>query len=153
MKPLLHGHHDKNGLWRVPLITSEQTDDKETLINDKQFHQHAIHNVYELPSIEKMILFLRAALGFPFKSTLIKAVNNGHLNTFPGLTVANVNKFFPESSKTQKGHMKQQRQGTRSTQTPEQPVETPIKPGIKHKDVYLCIFNATKRSMYTDQTG
>ena len=26
-------------------------------------------------------------------------------------------------------------------------------PGIKHKDVYLRVFDATKKSMYTDQTG
>ena len=153
VKPLLHRHRDKNGMWKVPSITSEQTDDEEMLINDKQFHQHAIHNVYKLPSTEKMILFLHTALGFPTNSTLIKAINNGHLNTFPSLTVANVNKFFPESSKTQKCHLKQQHQGTRSTKILKQPMETPIKPGIKHKDVYLRISDATKRSMYTSQTG
>jgi hypothetical protein len=27
------------------------------------------------------------------------------------------------------------------------------KPGIKHKDVYLRMFDATKKAMYTDQTG
>ena len=27
------------------------------------------------------------------------------------------------------------------------------KPGKKHKDVYLCIFDTTKKSMYTNQMG
>ena len=26
-------------------------------------------------------------------------------------------------------------------------------PGVKHKDVYLRVFNATKKSMFSDQTG
>ena len=27
------------------------------------------------------------------------------------------------------------------------------KPGVKHKDVYLMVFDATKKSMFSDQTG
>ena len=27
------------------------------------------------------------------------------------------------------------------------------KPGVKHKDVYIMVFNATKKSMYSNQTG
>ena len=27
------------------------------------------------------------------------------------------------------------------------------KPGVKHKDVYLRVLDATKKAMYTDQTG
>ncbi len=26
-------------------------------------------------------------------------------------------------------------------------------PGVKHKDVYLMVFDATKKSMFSDQTG
>ena len=55
------------------------------------------------------------ALGFPTKSTLIKAINNGSLATFPRLTIQNVNKFFPKFHEIQKGHMKQKQQGLRST--------------------------------------
>lgn len=46
---------------------------------------------------------------------LVKAIRNKWLVGWPGLTVENVNKFFPESEETQKGHMKQTRQGVRST--------------------------------------
>jgi hypothetical protein len=27
------------------------------------------------------------------------------------------------------------------------------KPGVKHKDAYLRVFDATKKALYTDQTG
>lgn len=93
-------------------------------------------------------------MGFPTKCTLIQAINNGHLNTFPGLTVANVNKFFPESDETQKGHLKRNRQGTRSTKPQVGDGSEPIqKPGIKQREGYLQVFDATKKSMFTDQTG
>ena len=101
---------------------------------------------------------MHALLVIPTKSTLLNAIHNGgNLNTFSGLTAANVNMFFPESDKNQKSHMKQQHQGTRSTKIPETPndpsTDTIIQSGIKQKDSYLRIFDATKCSMYTNKTG
>ena len=61
------------------------------------------------------IRYLHAAAGFPVKDTWIDAVNNNHFSTWPGLTAKAVNKHFPESVETQKGHMKKQRQNVRST--------------------------------------
>jgi hypothetical protein len=75
------------------------------------------------------------------------------------MTTENVNKFFPESDKTQKGHMKQTKQGVRSTKVIDEDTlldaETLPKPapGIKFKDAYLRVFDTTKKAMYTDQTG
>ena len=51
--------------------------------------------------------------------------------------------------------MRQARQGVHSTKVPDEDAllgEKP-KPGIKHKDVYLRIFDATRKTMYTDQSG
>ncbi len=42
------------------------------------------------------------ALGFPDNSTLLKAISNGNLANFLGLTVSNVNNFFPKSDERQK---------------------------------------------------
>jgi hypothetical protein len=64
-------------------------------------------NVYELPSTKEVVRFLHAALGFPTKATLLTAIRNGNLVTFPALNVSNVTKHFPESDKMHKGHMKQ----------------------------------------------
>jgi hypothetical protein len=55
----------------------------------------------------------------------------------------------------QKGHMKQVKQGVRSTKVIDKDAMLEFKPqpGVKHKDVYLRVFDATKKAMYTDQTG
>ena len=92
------------------------------------------------------------------KASLLDAIFHKNLVTFPGMTVDNVNKFFPESDETQKGHMKQARQGIQSTKVVDEDAmleaETDPKPtGIKFKDVYLRVFDTTKKAMYTDQPG
>ena len=101
-----------------------------------------------------MVRFLHAALGFPTKATLLAAARNGYLVTFPGLSEENLSKHFPESNETAKGHMKQSKQGVRSTKVLNEYI-TNVKqtPGVKCKDVYLRVFDAKKKSVYTDQTG
>ena len=100
-------------------------------------------NVYELPSTKEVIRFQHAALGFTTKATLLTSIRHKNLITFPGMTTEIVNKFFPESNETQKGHMKQTKQGVRSTKVfdkdallDEETLPKPA-PGIKFKDAYL----------------
>ncbi len=75
------------------------------------------------------------------------------------MTVDNVNKFFPKSDEMQKGHMKQSRQGVRSTKMidknaiPEAETHPKPIPEVKIKDVYLWVLDMTKKAMYTDQPG
>jgi hypothetical protein len=138
---LLQEWQDTGGLWTVPIA-------EETAMN-----------VYELPSTKEVVRFQHAALGFPTKATLLTAIRHKNLVTFPGLTSKNVNKFFPESNETQKGHMKKTKQGVRSTKVIDEnamlkaeAIRQP-KPGVKHKDVYLRVFDTTKKAMYTNQPG
>ena len=56
---------------------------------------------------KEVVRFQHAALGFPTKGTLLTAIHHKNLITFLGMTTENVNKFFPESDETQKGHTKQ----------------------------------------------
>jgi hypothetical protein len=74
-----------------------------------------IANVYDLPSVNQTIKYLHAAAGYPVKDTWVKVINAGNYTTWLGLTAIVVHKHFPESNETQKGHMKRQRQGLRST--------------------------------------
>ena len=67
--------------------------------------EEAIHNLYELPSIERTIRYLHAASGLPTKSTWIKIIRNRNYLTWPLIIVTNSHKHFPESEETQKGHM------------------------------------------------
>jgi hypothetical protein len=85
--PLLQGWQEKGGLWTVALAEEKAM------------------NIYELPSTKEVICFGHAALGFPTKPTLLKAIHNKNLATFPGMSADNINKFFPESDETQKGHI------------------------------------------------
>ncbi len=136
---ILQGCRDQNRLWRVHL--AEPT----SILRHPA--EHCINNVYDLPSTAHSIRYLHAALGFPTKNTLLAAIRNGKLTTFPGLTSGNVMKHFPESDEMQKGHMKQIQQGLRSTKpTPTPPPSTPT-PGTKHQDVYLRVYDATKKTM------
>eukprot|EP00956_Cyclotella_meneghiniana_P037733 scaffold143603_cov33-Cyclotella_meneghiniana.AAC.1 len=146
--PVLQGCRNDAGLWTVPLK------DDATISPSLDIDEAAM-NVYELPSTKEVVRFLHAALGFPTKATLLTAAKNGNLVTFPGLTPENINKHFPESDETQKGHMRQSRQGVRSTRVPDEDAMLEFRPtpGVKKKDVYLRVFDADKRSMYTDQSG
>ncbi len=90
---------------------------------------------------------------------LLTAICHKNLITFPSMTSKNINKFFPESDETQKGHMKQTKQGVWLTKVinedamlKAEAIPQP-KPGVKYKDVYLRVFDATKKVMYTDQPG
>eukprot|EP00804_Cyclotella_cryptica_P023552 CCRYP_018913-RA/>CCRYP_018913-RA protein AED:0.17 eAED:0.19 QI:0/0/0/1/0.25/0/5/0/1080 len=153
---LLQGWRDAQGLWRVALKPSVTNVNTDTIAMDRPAPTEAVYNVYELPSTRELVAFLHASLGYPTKATLVEAARRGFLTSFPGLTVENINKFFPESEETQKGHMRQQRQGVRSTKIVDEDATSEgfkQAPGIKHKDVYLRVYDATKRTMYTDQTG
>eukprot|EP00804_Cyclotella_cryptica_P014407 CCRYP_004762-RA/>CCRYP_004762-RA protein AED:0.30 eAED:0.26 QI:0/0/0/1/1/1/4/0/702 len=96
---VLQGCRDEHGLCRLPLAAPTSA------LHPKV--EHSLNNVYDLPSTTHTIRYLQAALGFPTKNTLLAAIRNGNLTTFPGLTAANAMKHFPESDETQKGHMKQ----------------------------------------------
>jgi hypothetical protein len=52
--------------------------------------------------------------------------------------------------------MRQQRHGVTSTKVVHKEVTSASlnqTPGAKHKDVYLRVYDATKKAMYTNQTG
>ena len=73
-----------------------------------------INNVYELPSMERAVRYLHGAAGFPTKATWVKAIRNGAYVSWPLINIKNVNKYFPESEETQKGHIQNLHQYTRS---------------------------------------
>ena len=92
----------------------------------------------------------RSAAGFSPKETWLKHIRNGHYLTWPHITVKNVNKYFPESEETQKGHMRNVRQGVRSTKT--LPIAAlPITPHIA-KYIFISVYDP-RATIFTDQTG
>ncbi len=143
--PVLQGCRDLTGLWK---ISSTQGN-----VNAVSKEIEQTNNVYDLPSTESVIRFLHAAAGFPVKATWITAIKNGHYASWPNLTAELVEKYFPESVATQKGHLKKQRQNVRSTKVKleSEPDETEQQQK-KHREIYVKIYNV-RDTMYTDQTG
>ena len=75
----------------------------------------SIRNVYELPSTKQIVRYLHACAGFPTKKAWLKAIKAGNFATWPHLTAKEVRKHFPESNETAQGHLKNVKQGIRST--------------------------------------
>ena len=148
-KPVLQGWRDANGLWRV-------SRDERKPISCVRSKKELAANVYSLPSIPQTIRYLHAAAGFPTKDSWIKAIQNGNYTTWPGITAEVVNKHFPESIETQKGHMKKQRQNVRSTKqkisTAGTTEDGELTRAISKQNILVKVINANE-TVYSDQTG
>lgn len=70
-----------------------------------------------IPPIQHLCQFLHAALFSPTVSTLAYAIKNGFIDSFPGLTLETIRKYFPKSHATSKGHLSQERRGVMSTKS------------------------------------
>jgi hypothetical protein len=88
----------------------------------------------------------------PTKSALLQAVKNGHLVTWPGLTVVAIHKHLKLTTATAMGHMNERRQNIRSTsKTPIEDVPTTDKNlGKKTHLVYAVLVD--QGQLYTDLT-
>jgi hypothetical protein len=75
----------------------------------------AANNVYELRNTRELVNYLHKALFSPTKSALIKAVKQGHLTTWSGLTADAINKHLKLTPATAMGHINQKRQNIGST--------------------------------------
>eukprot|EP00804_Cyclotella_cryptica_P006176 CCRYP_015258-RA/>CCRYP_015258-RA protein AED:0.58 eAED:0.58 QI:0/0/0/0.5/1/1/2/0/438 len=129
-------HHSRNTLAHLQTINTPDT----------------LANVYDLPSIAQAVRYLHGAAGFPTKSTWLAAIRNGNYSTWPLINVKNFTKHFPESEKTQQGHMHGQRQGVRSTKPtgPSLPRLSTPTPLLDHtEDILINIHD----NLYSDQTG
>ena len=72
-------------------------------------------NVFELKKQLEIVQYHHAAAGFTTKPMWIRAINNKQYASWPGLTSAIVQKHYPESEETLKGHARKFKSGLRST--------------------------------------
>jgi hypothetical protein len=110
--PVLESKRCKHtGMWKLDLnpATSLSTPEGQAAPNE------TLIIIFNLPSACETFLWYHASTGFPTKATFIDAVRNGNYSTWPKLMVTLINRYFPDSDKTIKGHLKGQRQGIRST--------------------------------------
>ena len=132
-KTIIQGQRNhSNGLWTTPLPT------------------HTCNMTYMSQNIKNMTKFMYAALCSPSISTLTKAIKSNLLQSWPGLTIENVNKYLTNSDASLKGHMDRVRQNLRSTKSQETE-DTCVKQEAKTQQAFATIELAGK--IYTDQTG
>jgi hypothetical protein len=106
--------------------------------------------------IRRMIKFLHAMAFSPVKSTWIAAIKRGYFTTWPELTTAAVDKHYPQTTATAKGHLDQSRQNTRSTKIKTNDNEPPTDPTQEpHNAITNQVFATVEETgrIYTDQTG
>ena len=158
---VIKGHRNKfNGLWHVPL--HPQDNSTTTIIPTSQECHSAIYNQSTKADLAG---FIHACLFSPSPSTLLRAVRNGHLTTFPSLYTELITKHLPKSLTTSTGHMRMQQKGIRSTKPqpidPAIPIETSLDiaptqepQNIKTDDIYITIVSEeSAKKSYSDQTG
>jgi hypothetical protein len=152
------------GLWKLDLDEAvQETQDNTILLATAE----VASAIFDIPNNQQTVLYYHAAAGFPPKETFCNAVQAGNYATWPGLTTQLLNKHFPNSDETQKGHMKGQRQGVQSTKqkalenivAKEQNIK--IKQGTEnaphshikqHDDLFIKVVDLAD-TIYSNQTG
>jgi hypothetical protein len=98
---------------------------------------------------------MHAVYGYLVKSTWLKAIKVRNYVGWLMLTECNVQKYYPESIKTAKGHLHQTRKNVLSTKVKATPLET-CKTfhlhGKKVRDVYTQMYIVCI-TMFSDHTG
>ena len=159
-------------LWVLPLQANGKppTTSKEyiTQQDDNSNLVHTANNVNQMTSRESVIKFLHQCLFSPPKRTLVTALANNQFPTWPFDKEA-VEKYLPDRSPaTDKGSMKRQRQGLRSTKrTPKEQlaanleeIETlrdyhpPMVKGVKENHLFTYLGRVDKEgTIFVDTTG
>jgi hypothetical protein len=94
-KEILKGNrYLDTGLWRINLRTKNPHNPIATS-----------NNVYELRNTGALVNYLHKAMFSPTKAALIKALKQGHLTTWTGLTEDGINKHLKLAPATEMGHM------------------------------------------------
>jgi hypothetical protein len=159
---ILRGWRDMdNKFWQIPLVDVVQNVNTDTIavnrppaefLPDRPPTEEAIHNVYELKTSPELIRYLHAAARFPTKPQWITAIKNKQYASWPGLSVDEVRRNFPESDETHKGHGRKTPSGLRSTKSKEyktldsddafqfnSPEDAPLRPIKKEKSIFVKI--------------
>ena len=150
-----------NGLWHMQL-TSPPAPSPPTLASESAPLLHHSFAAVHSATPAELVAFAHAALFSPALSTLKRALANGYLPQFMGLTDKALSKHPPNSVAMVKGHMDQTRQNTKSTKpkirtlptTDEDeafPISDPSNERTHH--CFAAVFEPAAGQIHTDQTG
>ena len=154
-RPLLIGVRDEQGRYRIPLVQHRGQWQPRIPSKKARTVLSQAHSVYDLPSTEQAIKWMHAVCGYPVKSTWLKAVQAGNFIGWPLLTTKNVQKYYPDSAETPRGHLNQTRKNIRSTKpkpAPFEEIHSNQLRGRKVHDIYTTTYHV-RDTIFTDQTG
>lgn len=115
-KILTGTRNNTDGLWDIPLKPISQGDNIENSRTRQQTCTNHLHMiVHKKQSVKTLVHYLYACMFCPPKSTFLKAIANGNLITFPGLTLKVATKYLEELPATALGHLDQERKNIQST--------------------------------------
>jgi hypothetical protein len=123
-KPILIGVRDSHGRYQIPLMQQRGQWQPQRPSKQARKALRQANSVYDLPSTKQAIKWMHAVCGYPVKSTWLKAVKAGNYVGWLMLNERNVQKCYPETIKTAKGHLNQTRKNIRSTKAKTAPLET-----------------------------
>jgi len=98
---------------------------------------------------------MQAVYGYPVQSTSLEAIKAGNYFGWPMLNERNVQKYYPETIKTARGHLNQTRKNLRSTKAKSAPLETCDTSQLHGKkvcDIYTETY-MVRETMFSDQIG
>ena len=100
---------------------------------------------YDLPSVKALVEYHHATMGWPTKAGFLAAIKQGHLRSFPGLTLSAATCYCPAAATA----MTQVQKGVRSTKPrpPPRPPATPMQP----HDLNIKVVELS--TLYTDDLG
>lgn len=141
-KIVLTGNRDPiTRLWHIPLSPTSQ-------INKTAL---SVTSLTQCANMEQIIHFYHATLFSPVASTLVQAVKNGYLSTWPGLTSANIKQYLKPTMAMAKGHLDQVR-CNQSSNHHNEVITNNITESEQNTHAAFATIQPMQR-IYTDQTG
>jgi hypothetical protein len=123
-EPILIGVRDGHGRYQILLM--QQRGQWQLRHPSKQARNalRQANSVYDLPLTEQAIKWMHAICGYPVKLTWLKAIKAGNYVGWLMLNKRNVQKYYPKTNETPKGHLNQTRKNVQSTKEKSAPLET-----------------------------
>ena len=106
-----------NILWNIPLGPCPPTQQSPTRSHTNQANGILHQDITK----RELAQYFQASAFSPVKSTFVAAINNGHFNSWPGLSASLISKYLPQSPFTVKGHLDQEQRNLRSTRSHQEP--------------------------------
>ena len=123
-KSILIGVRDSHGRYQIPLMQLQGQWQLRRPSKRVQKTLRQANSIYDLPSTKQAIKWMHAVCGYPVKSTWLKAIKAGNYMGWSILNECNIQKYYPKTIKTPKGHLNQTRKNVRSTKAITLPLES-----------------------------